>query len=812
MLTFGQKYFSVKFFTIFIPMIIFVFLLMGNIHSWRTARKLSFQLTRNQSASVAEELALRMDLLLQKSSRGLALLSNLWREAPVTNKRETFLKWANGLVETDPTFDMILYLDSDNVMMVTPPSSSTPLVGLDIQSRPAKEDLFKTLRKSIAPLDAPPTARLTSKGGFVLWFPVLIELRGTSSMAGTIAGALNLKKLLGKAVTPSVDKAFLIRTVVDGQTVLTPSDDLPEKDDATYDLTGQSWVNIMGMDFSVTVWPRGGGAYKQLAASDLMRLTIMVVLSMLASSLLGVSLYALDRVKRNQMHRQKAVQALAQSEQRFRAIFQQAGVGIIQCGLDDKIQHANDTLCKILGYTPQELIGLRYQACGFPEDQTETMARMQKMLDDKTYSGLFNKRLRHKTGRPIWVRMTTSLIHSEEGDYQYSIDVIEDITKQHKLELQLRQAQKMESIGILAGGIAHDFNNILGSILGFTQMTLLDSSLETKSRKRLEQVYKAATLAKDLVRQILTFSRRSDDTPRAILISPIIKETLKFLKALLPANVDIRQDITGTTGTVMADPTQVHQVLMNLCTNAAHAMTPQGGILTVQLYRQKITSEDILELDLAIGEYMVIGITDTGIGIDPCFIDRIFEPYYTSKEIGEGTGMGLAVVHGIVKEYQGKIQVESTPGAGSAFTVYLPEVSMEEQTGPERIQQIPRGKGTLLLIDDNETLLAVGQEMLEYLGYRVETFSDPLKALKRIQKNPKKFQGVITDLTMPKMNGIELAGKILSLDHNIPVILCTGNSKNINFDEIRRSGIHSLLVKPLIIEELAPSVKAALKS
>ena len=273
---------GLKLVTVFIPLILFIFLAAGNIQSWRTARKLSFQLTQNQSAAVAEELALRMDLLVQKSSRGLALLSNLWREAPIATQRETFLKWANGLVVTDHIFDLILYLDADNIMMVTPPNSgSKPLIGLDIQSRPANEDLFKTLRKAIAPLDAPlvapPTARITAQGAMVLWFPVLVQSDQGQSMAGTVAGALRLKDLLEKTFTPLVQNEFWISVTIGKQEVLnTQRVILPIPTD---DLKGQKNIKLMGLDWQVRVWPKGGGAYRKLAGSDLVRLIMMLVLS-----------------------------------------------------------------------------------------------------------------------------------------------------------------------------------------------------------------------------------------------------------------------------------------------------------------------------------------------------------------------------------------------------------------------------------------------------------------------------------------------------------------------------------------------------
>ncbi|MCG8635631.1 MAG: PAS domain S-box protein [Desulfobacterales bacterium] len=907
---------------ILLPLVLLIFLVQGNLQSYRAARALSFQLTRNQSAAVAEELALRMDLLIQKSSRGLALLSNLWREAPKANQRTTFLKWANGLVATDPIFDLILYLDADNIMMVTPPSSSKPLVGLDIQSRPAKEDLFKTLRKSIAPLDAPPTARITSKGALVLWFPVLVK----GEEAGTMAGALRLKDILDQALTPMIRDQFRIRIRAGEQDVFNSGTD--SFNAVEEELKGIKEVSLVGVNWQVSVWPKGGGAYHKLRPSDLRRLLFMVILSFFVSGFLGISLYALHRIQRTRRsrmrsekryqtlfnsaidgimvmdntgrildanpalcaslgyelaelttmnfsrilgqesagelpdildrlrkneevscevshqsregrrvhvemgarsfeymgmaavlimsrdisRRKRAVRALAESEERLKAIFEQAGVGIMQCGPDYRVQQANDRLCRILGYTREELTGMSYWDYCFPEERTETDNRVEEMSRSGVSTGTWKKRLRHKSGKAIRVRMTTTLIWSRAGKYLYSIDVVEDITRQHRLELQLRQAQKMESIGVLAGGIAHDFNNILGSILGFTQMALLDAPAGGKTRQRLEQVFKAANLAKELVRQILTFSRRSEDSPQAIRVSPIIKETLKFLKALFPGNVSIEHDLRDMDGQVMADPTQIHQVLMNLCTNGAQAMAPEGGTLSVALYRESVGEDRAGETGMMTGDYVVIRVSDTGIGIDPKVQDRIFEPYYTTKEAGEGTGMGLAVVHGIVREYEGRVMVESSPGRGADFKVYLPEAEAGEFLPDGTETDLPRGRERLIFIDDNQSLLMAGKEMMAHLGYTVEVFSDPVTALKRMAEGPVNFSGVITDYTMPGMTGAELAERVLDLYPDLPVILCTGNSRNLNFEELLHSGINSILIKPLILEELAPALRAALKT
>ena len=593
----------IRWIAILFPLVVLVFLVIGNIQSFNTARTLSFQLTRNQSEAVAEELALRVALLVQKSSRSLSLLSNLWREASRENQRTTFVKWANGLMASDPIFDIILYLGADDIMIVTSPEGQRPLVGLDIKSRPPKEDLFKTLRKSISPLDAPPTAHVNSKGALVLWFPVLI--RGDE--AGTMAGALRLKTLLDSAVSFKIRNRFNIQISVSGREAFNSGK--TGSNPAKEALKGVKNMSLIGMDLQVTAWPKKDDVYQKLLPSDLRRLTVMIILSIFVSGFLGVSLYAFFRIRSTLLSRQRlekryqtlfnaaidgimvmeptgdildanpalyaslgytlvemtgmnfsrilgkgsiggfpkmmeqmqkkqpmtweatlqtrqggqipvemvargieymempvvlvisrdisirrqAMEALEESEARMKAIFEQAGVGIMQCGPDFSIQHANDKLCRILGYAREAVVGMNYMDFCFLEDRIETDTRLAQM--ENTDTATWEKRFRHKSGKSIWVRMTSSLIRSEAGKYLYSIDVVEDITRQHRLELQLRQAHKMESIGVLAGGIAHDFNNILGSILGFTQMALLDAPAGGRARERLEQVFKAANLA-----------------------------------------------------------------------------------------------------------------------------------------------------------------------------------------------------------------------------------------------------------------------------------------------------------------------------
>ncbi|MEQ8191170.1 MAG: response regulator [Candidatus Eremiobacterota bacterium] len=386
-----------------------------------------------------------------------------------------------------------------------------------------------------------------------------------------------------------------------------------------------------------------------------------------------------------------------------------------------------------------------------------------------------------------------------------------EVAEHRKLEGQLIQSQKMEAIGTLAGGIAHDFNNILGSIIGYTELALFEISEEHIIYQYLSQVLKAGDRAKELVAQILTFSRRTDQKRKLLNIIPVIKEAVKLLRASLPATIEIRQDIKGKQAVIMADPTQIHQIILNLCTNGAHAMKERGGILDISLADVDIFPEDLpFYTDIKTGPYVKLTVSDTGHGIKREVLERIFEPYFTTKETGEGTGLGLSVVHGIVTGYGGNIKVYSEPGKGTEFQVLLPKIKTDEDITHEKLETIPGGTGTILVVDDEEAIVNIMKSMLKRLGYEVITEIDSIKALESFRNAPHHFDLVITDLTMPHMTGRELAKEIMCIRADIPVILTTGFSDTINPDEEIRSGIKELLLKPVTIRNLAETVKKLL--
>ena len=381
------------------------------------------------------------------------------------------------------------------------------------------------------------------------------------------------------------------------------------------------------------------------------------------------------------------------------------------------------------------------------------------------------------------------------------------------LEAQLRQTQKMEAIGTLAGGIAHDFNNILAAILGYTELAMADTPESASARADLENVIKAGQRAKQLIQQILSFSRRTEHKHAPIQIAPVVKEALRLLRASLPTTIDIRQHIDDSPQTVIADPIQIHQIIMNLCANAAHAMRDSGGVLEIMLDtvdRPKSLSGS--KTDLLPGKYQRLIVRDTGRGISTEIIDRIFEPFFTTKGPGEGTGMGLAVVHGLVKSYRGDIRVRSKPGQGTEFTVLLPingDLSGRDKTAMDG-SPLPRGHERIMFVDDEKTLVDIGKQVLEGLGYEAICFTSSSKALESFIRNPHEIDLLITDQTMPQMTGLELADKMMEIRPDLPVILCTGFSQQVTADMAIEMGIKKFLLKPLVVRDVAEVLRLVL--
>lgn len=375
---------------------------------------------------------------------------------------------------------------------------------------------------------------------------------------------------------------------------------------------------------------------------------------------------------------------------------------------------------------------------------------------------------------------------------------------------QLRQAQKMEAVGTLAGGIAHDFNNILSAVIGFTEMAMEDAPPDTALHHNMEQVLQAGLRAKHLVQQILAFSRQSEHEMKPVQLDRIIREACDLLRASLPTTIDIHTDIQ-TDAFTMGDPTQMHQVLMNLCTNAGHAMRDRGGKLSIML--REATVDEIQDTRLPgmnAGAYLQIVVQDTGHGIPPNIMDRIFDPFFTTKEHAEGTGMGLSVAHGIIKSHGGSIDVESQPGQGTIFRIYLPKILRLTKDDHRNAPPLPSGNERVLFVDDETMLVDMSRQILQRLGYQVTACTTSVEALQRFQNDPSAFDLIITDMTMPHMTGKELAAEILKINPALPIILCTGFSETISEEIAKSIGIRAFILKPIVMSDLAETMRKVL--
>jgi len=385
-----------------------------------------------------------------------------------------------------------------------------------------------------------------------------------------------------------------------------------------------------------------------------------------------------------------------------------------------------------------------------------------------------------------------------------------DISEKKKMEGQLQQSQKMEAIGTLAGGIAHDFNNILSPIMIHSEMAKMELPSDSPVQHNLKEILKAGGRARDMVKQILIFSRKKEGERVEIKIVPVLKEVLKLLRSTMPTTIDIQQNLEAESGMVLADPTQIHQIMLNLGTNAAHSMRDKGGTLKVSLIQEDLDSEAAAQYtDLNAGSYLKLIVSDTGSGIDTETMERIFEPYFTTKEVGEGTGMGLALIHGIVKNYGGDITVASEPAKGTTFNVYLPRVEADLAPVETQSAKLPRGTERILFVDDEKVAVNAIQPMLENLGYDVTARTSSIEALEAFRNSPERFDLVITDMTMPNMTGVELTNEIMKIHPNIPIILCTGFSEQIGEKRAKAMGI-SFLMKPIVMGEMAHTIREVL--
>ncbi len=505
--------------------------------------------------------------------------------------------------------------------------------------------------------------------------------------------------------------------------------------------------------------------------------------------------------------REQAKAALRESEEKYRLVIENANDAIF-IAQDETLKFVNPKTEIMIGYSAEELAEMPFMNIIHPEDRDMVFNRYLKRIEGKEPPNLYSFRILSKSGKDLEVELNAVRINWEGRPATLSF--LRDITEKRKLEAQLRQAQKMEAIGTLSGGIAHDFNNILGIILGNAELAMDDVPEWNTARGNLEEIRNACFRAKGVVQQILSFSRQTETEQKPIRVVPIIEESLKLLRASIPSSIEIFQDVQTDVDTILGNPTQIHQVLINLCTNAAHAME-EGGSLMITLTDRLLDESDVNRYpDVPPGRYVKLSVKDTGCGIAPEIMNRVFDPYFTTKDVDKGTGMGLAMVHGIVKGHKGGLSVRSKPGEGSTFDILFPTVDQQYIQEARVNGGLPRGDENILFVDDEEAMVNINRRRLERLGYQVETRTNPFEALKLFRTHPDRFDLVITDTTMPGMTGDVLAQKLMEIRPNTPVLLCTGYSDRIDKDKVGKMGIAGFAMKPLGADELARTVRALL--
>jgi len=517
------------------------------------------------------------------------------------------------------------------------------------------------------------------------------------------------------------------------------------------------------------------------------------------------------------------VYTLQGAEQPYRVFIESMNEGAVTMASDGSVLHCNTQFAGVLERTLNTIIGSSLFDL-MPPQHREPFLGMIRTCDMEGCKGEFV--LSASNGREVPVYLSvkplsremevlcvvvtdlTELKKAEEALRNSKEKLELQITERQQIEEQLLHTQKMEAIGTLSGGIAHDFNNILAGIIGYTEMALDNLTPDDPARRSMELVLKSGFRGRDLVRQILSFSRKAEHKREPVSLTPLVSETLKLVRASLPSSIGIKISENAHWDVVFANSSELQQIIMNLCTNAAYAMKDRGGELEITLAETDIGAGPSPAPGLASGQYVEIIVKDTGTGMDPAVQKRIFEPFFTTKGAGQGSGMGLAVVYGVVKSLNGDIVVRSTPGHGSTFRVFLPKIAGE--VIHEAPKELPRGTERILFVDDEELLVELGKGVLRKLGYKVVALTDSLEALEVFSKNPARFDLVFTDQTMPGISGLQLAQEMLKIRADLPIVLITGHSESVSWEKAMAAGVRDFLMKPLSRQELAVAVRRAL--
>lgn len=564
---------------------------------------------------------------------------------------------------------------------------------------------------------------------------------------------------------------------------------------------------------------------RQYEKYEIDELFLLIPVFVFLLSLISIHEYKQVRQKNNELshvmsEHQKTSKELIRSEKMYRDLFDEAPIMYLITENQDGVPIIKDTNNKFLetmGYQREEIIGKPITDYYSSESVYGLLDRDKSQRD---LSGGFVESERSfvtSTGQIINTLVSATMVLDKSTKHILVRSAFLDITQRKKVELekeslknQLFHAQKMESIGVLAGGIAHDFNNILSAIIGYTELTFDAVPENSFVKDNMNAIYTAGLRAKDLVGQILSFARQSEEETKPIQVDIIIKEALKLLRASIPTSIKIKHNINSDS-LIIGNHTHVHQIIMNLCTNAAHAMKDEGGIIEVTLL--DITIDEAKRRknpDLKFSDYIELKVSDTGTGISPGIVKSIYEPYFSTKNHTEGTGLGLAVVHGIIESYDGEIYVSTALGKGTTFTVYLPITKKRKPSTPYKSEKLPSGTERILIVDDEAQIAQMSRKILERLGYKVAIRTSSLEALELFQAKPDDFDLILTDMTMPNLTGDKLSIELMKIRPDIPIILCTGYSNKISDETVPDIGIKAFAYKPIVKADLASTVRKVL--
>lgn len=511
----------------------------------------------------------------------------------------------------------------------------------------------------------------------------------------------------------------------------------------------------------------------------------------------------------------KAENVLKESEERFKLLNEAIPQQVWTAKPDGSLDYVNQRVLQYFDCSFEELLGQGWQQFLHPDDLPGCLECWDKARKTQQPYEIEFRILREKDHAFRWHLGRALPIFDQDGEVVKWFGTHTDITQFKQLENQIRQSQKMEAIGTLAGGIAHDFNNILMAITGYSELAILNASGNSAAQRNLEEVLVAGQRAKELVQQILAFSRQTEHERQPIELKMVVKEVCKFLRASLPTTVEIRQNFTKTPAIILGDPIQMHQVVMNLCANAEHVMRESGGLLELKVEHVIGETDDMdIHPDLKGGSFVRLTVRDTGAGMTQDVAQRIFDPFFTTKGVGEGTGMGLAVVHGIVTSHGGWINVQSEPGQGTTFIIDFPEMATRSIQGENKPlqQEYLLGSGHILFVEDEEPLARLGEEAMRKLGYEVMVRTSSVEALEAFRADPFRFNAVVTDQTMPNMTGEALSRALLRIRPDVPIILCTGFSHSMTLEKAKAIGIRAFLLKPLLIKDLGRTLQEVLQA